>query len=52
MKIKLFSHAVCLNPNENLIGLEQSELLENTDCNELPDNPTLPDALRSGGLLP
>ena len=30
MKIKLFSHAVCLNPNENLIGLEQSELLENT----------------------
>ena len=30
MKIELFSHAVCLNPNENLIGLEQSELLENT----------------------
>ena len=29
MKIKLFSHAVCLNPNENLIGLEQAELLEN-----------------------
>ena len=30
MIIKLFSHAVCLKSNENLIGLEQAELLENT----------------------
>lgn len=30
MKIKLFSHSVCLKPNENLIGLEQAELLEQT----------------------
>jgi hypothetical protein len=30
MQIKLFSHSVCLQPNQNSIGLEQAELLEKT----------------------